>query len=72
MTSSHSRIIPVYYNFGLIFIVLTIIHFDNTNVLTKWIAGVREHSNIAKKKSVGQETRAVEKKNSKIIIQTDF
>lgn len=45
-----SRVISVYYKFGLVFISLAIVSISNNNtVLPRVIAGIWEHSNITKK-----------------------
>ncbi len=44
------RIIPVYYNLGIIFVVSV---SNNKIVLTKLIAEIKAHGNVSKKKSVG-------------------
>lgn len=47
MTSCQSNgLIPVYYNLGLIFVVLVIILIINNNIV-KLVAGIWEYSDIA-------------------------
>lgn len=48
-----SRVIPVYYNFGLVFIELAIIIISNNIVPTEIIAEIWEHDNISKTRSNG-------------------